>query len=372
MDTEREKLAKKYSKIKITVGITEGIISFILMILFVWLGFSKELEMLAYGYTSNPYLALLLFGVIIGVVSIALSFPIDYVFGFRLEKQFGLSNQTFAKWVVEKLKSGFVAGVFGLPIALMFFFLIRNYELWWLYLACIVWLYSVLLAQIAPIVIFPIFYKQTPIENESIKNRIMSLCENIGFKISGVFTFDMSKNTKKANAAFMGIGKSRRIVIGDTLISGFSEDEIETVFAHELGHFKKGHIKKGVLLSSFMTFAGLFVLSSAYNLLYPKFGFASPSEIGALPLLAVIGSVWGLISMPIGSSISRRFEYEADRFAIETTRDLPTFKSTMEKLAFQNLADTEPNELIEFWIHSHPSMKKRIAAGEKYYREIAD
>src|SRR5207244_4492708 len=131
----------------------------------------------------------------------------------------------------------------------LFYYLIRNYELWWLYLAIIVWIYSVLLAQIAPVLIFPLFYKFKPIENESLKERIMKLCEKVGFKVKGVYTFDMSKNTKKANAAFTGLGKSKRIILGDTLISGFSEDEIETVFAHELGHYKKGHIKKNILYS---------------------------------------------------------------------------------------------------------------------------
>lgn len=370
MHDNRKAQAKKYEKIKITAGITEGIISFILLVLFVALGYSKALEKLAFGFTSNSYLALVIFGFAIGAAGSILSFPVEYVFGFKLEHKFGLSNQTFGKWIGEKFKTAFVGSAISSPIAFIFYYFIKNYTLWWLYLACIVFIYSVLLAQIAPTVIFPLFYKFKPLEDENLKERITNLCSRVGFKIKGVFTFDMSKNTKKANAAFTGFGKSKRIILGDTLISGFSPDEIESVFAHELGHYKKGHIKKNILFSVFGTFAGLFVSAQIYNYLLPRFGFTNAWEIGALPLLAIIGTVMGFITKPIGALLSRKFEYEADRFAVETTGNLPAFKSTMEKLAFQNLANTEPSELIEFWFYSHPSIAKRIAAAEKYFVKL--
>jgi STE24 endopeptidase len=368
MDENRKILAKKYEKIKLTVGITEGILSFILLILFVALGYSKELELLSYGYTSNPYLALLIFGLTLGLAGSFLSSPVDYIFGFKLEHKFGLSNQTLGGWIGDKLKGALVGSVLGAPIGFLFYYLIKNYRLWWLYLACIVWVYTVLLAQIAPILIFPIFYKFKPIENQSLREKILNLCTKVGFKVKGVFTFDMSKNTKKANAAFTGMGKTKRIILADTLISGFSDEEIETVFAHELGHYKKGHIKKNILFTVIGTFTGLFITAQIYNVLYPKFGFSHPWDIGALPLIAIITSVLGFLTKPIGSMISRKFEYEADRFAVETTGNFPAFKSTMEKLAFQNLADTEPNEFTEFWFYSHPSIKKRIKAAEKSYK----
>ncbi len=366
MDENRKKLAKKYEKIKLTVGITEAVISFVLLALFVWLGYSKKLETYAYSFTQNPYAALLIFGLCIGVAASILSLPVDYTFGYRLEHKFRLSNQTLARWIGEKLKSAAVGSALLLPIAFLFFYLIRNYQLWWLYLAVIVWIYSAALARIAPIVIFPIFYKFKPIENESLKNTIMNLCEKAGFKVKGVFTFDMSKNTKKANAAFTGMGKSRRIIISDTLISGFSEEEIETVFAHELGHYKKGHIRKGILFSAFGDLAGLFVISALYNFLYPKLGFGYAAEIGALPLLSVIVTIWTVLAMPLGSSISRKFEFEADRYSVETTGNFPAFESTMEKLSFQNLANPEPNKFVEFWSYSHPSIKRRIEAAKEY------
>jgi STE24 endopeptidase len=179
----------------------------------------------------------------------------------------------------------------------------------------------------------------------------------------------MSKNTKKANAAFTGLGKTKRIILGDTLLSGFSPSEIELVFAHELGHFKLGHIKKNILISVISTLGGLFIISILYDMLYPVFGFENRWDIGALPVLVIISSVIGFFTKPFGSWLSRKFEYEADRYAIDIAKEPEVFRSTMDKLAFQNLANEEPNKLVEFWFYSHPSIKNRIAAAEKYRSE---
>lgn len=369
MDEARKQLAKKYEKIKLTVGITEGILSFIVLFLFIALGYSKKLEQFVYQYTSNPYIALIYFGLIIGIVSSVILFPADYWFGFRLEHRFGLSNLTFTGWMAEKLKAAVVGGVIAAPIAFLFYWLISSYQYWWFYLGCIVFGYSVLLARIAPVLIFPLFYKFTPIENESLKQKLIDLCDKAGFKVSGIYKSNMSKTTKKANAAFTGMGKTKRIILGDTLLENFTEDEIETVFAHELGHYKKGHIKKNILFSVFGTFFGLFIMSQLYSFLVPRFGFQHTWDIGALPLLALIAGVWSFITSPAGAALSRKFEFEADRFAIDMTKDFPSFKSTMEKLTDQNLSNEEPNKLVEFWTHSHPSVKRRISAALAYYNE---
>ena len=369
MDENRKILAKRYEKIKLSVSVTEGVISFIMLVLFVAMGYSKKLEVFSFGFTDNSYLALVIFGLVIGLAGSVISFPSDYIFGFRLEHKFGLSNQSFTGWIKEKAKGILIGALIAAPIGFLFYWLISGYSLWWLYLACIVWCYSVLLAKIAPSLIFPLFYKFTPIENEELKSKLMLLCGKAGFKVSGVFKFNMSKTTNKANAALTGMGKSKRIILADTLLENFSENEIETVFAHELGHYKKGHIKKNIIFSFIGTFAGLLVISQLYNLMLPYFGFVNPWEIGALPLLAVIASVFGFLSSPIGAGLSRKYEFEADRYALNTTKDLESLENTMTKLADRNLADDEPNRLVEFWTYSHPSIKRRIEAARKYYNE---
>lgn len=367
MDENRKQLAKQYEKIKLTVGITESILSFAAILGFVALGYSKKLEHFVYQYTDSPYIALIYFGLIIGGVSSLISFPADYIFGFRLEHKFGLSNQTFTGWITERLKGVLVGGIIAAPIAFLFYWLISSYELWWLYLAVIILVYSVLLAQIAPVLIMPLFYKFKPIENEELKKKLMKMCGEVGFKVKGVYTFNMSKTTKKANAAFTGIGKTKRIILGDTLMESFTDDEIETVFAHELGHYKKGHIKKNILASVFGTFIKLFIMAELYRLLLPVFGFQHPWEIGALPLLGLIIAVLSFLSNPLLAALSRKFEFEADRFAIDLTHNIVSFKSTMTKLLDQNLSNDEPNKVVEFWTHSHPAVKRRIQAAEEYY-----
>lgn len=370
LDTERQLKAKKYEKIKLAAGITESVVSAVLVFLFVLLGFSKKLEQYSFSFTSNPYIALLIYVFIIGIISSLLSFPVDYVISFRLEHKFGLSNQKFIKWIEDGLKSLAVGIVLGTPVLLLFYYFLLNYALWWLWFGCIVITYSILLAQIAPVVIFPLFYKFHPINNEALKEKILGLCKEVGFKVKGVYVFNMSKTTKKANAAFTGIGHTKRIILGDTLVTGFTEEEILTVFAHELGHYKKGHINKNIMLSFVSTFVMLFLLSAAYTELLPAFGFGHVWDIAALPLLALLTGIFGFITKPIGSYISRRFEFEADRFAIKLIGNIDVFISLMEKLAFQNLSNPEPNRFVEFWFHSHPSVRRRIQMGEKYYSSL--
>jgi len=366
----RKQEAKKYEKIKLITGITESLLTFMLILFLIISGFTKKLEFFTTGYFSNPYLQLLLLGTVIGIIMMLISFPFDYFFGFRLEHKYNLSNLTFTGWIKEKAKGFLVGLLLGLPIIFLFYWLVSSYTFWWIIFGFIINIYSVLLAKIAPIFIFPLFYKFKPIDDEALKNRILALCEKIGFKIKGVFAFDMSKTTKKANAAFTGIGKTRRIIIGDTLISGFSHDEIETVFAHELGHYKKGHIRNQIIISFFSTFAGLFLISVVYDALLPVFGFTYRWEIAALPLLMLIAGTLAFLTSPFGAFISRKYEFEADRFAIDTTGNFDVFKSAMEKLAFQNLSDDEPPKLVEFWFHSHPSIKRRIEHVEEYFKSL--
>ncbi len=225
---------------------------------------------------------------------------------------------------------------------------------------------SVVLSQIFPIIIFPIFYKITPIENEDLKERIKLLASNAKLKVENVYKFDMSKNTKKANAAFTGLGKTKRIILGDTLLGNYSLEEIETVIAHELGHFKKKHIIKNIIIGTASSFLTLFIIASLYQISLSWFGFESIAQIAALPLLALWSTLIGVIQSPLGNILSRKFEYEADEYAITETKNPGAFIKTLEKLTDQNLGDKDPHPFVEWFFYSHPSIKNRIAAIEKF------
>jgi len=364
---ERDRRAKKYSRTHQILSLTGSIIFFAVLIILIFTGLSKEIENIAFNYTSNNYLALLIFLGIIGVGQGLINFPLDFYSGYILEHKYDLSNQTITGYFKEKLK-GFVLGlVIGIPLMFTFYYILSNSgEMWWLVLGIVMFTFSILLGRIAPTVIMPLFYKFVPVENEDIKNRLLELCKKTGVKVQGIFTFDMSKNTKKANAAFTGIGKSRRIILGDTLMNNFSVSEIETVFAHEVGHYTKRHILKMMTVSTLVTFLGLFITAKLYEASLGYFGFTAVNEIAALPLLFLYLSLYGLVTTPISNIQSRMYEWEADTFALETTKDKVSFVSAMEKLAEQNLADKTPNKIIEFLFHSHPSLEKRIQFGRDF------
>lgn len=359
--------AKKYNNIKLAIGITEGIVSFILILFFVWLGYSKELENYLSNYLSNQYLLFLAFLFVVGFAGSILSYPISYYTGFYLEHKYNLSNQTFWKWILEGLKGLLVSLVIGVPILLVFYYILNTFNLlWWLPFAVIMFFISVVLAQIFPVLIFPIFYKVTPIDNVELKRRINSLATNARIKVENVYRFDMSKNTKKANAAFTGLGKTKRIILGDTLLDNYSEDEIEAVIAHELGHFKKKHIIKNIIIGTISSFLTLYLIAILYQYSLGWFGFNSITEIAALPLLAIWSMLIGIVQSPLGNILSRKFEYEADEYSIFETKNPNAFIKTLEKLTDQNLGDKDPHPFVEWFFYSHPSIKNRIGAIERF------
>jgi STE24 endopeptidase len=255
----------------------------------------------------------------------------------------------------------------SVPVVLLFFYFLRTLQdLWWLPVGVALFLFSVILARLAPILIMPLFYKFRPLEDGPLKERIVNLCCSVGMRVGGAFTFNMSKNTKKANAGFTGIGKSKRVILGDTLMEKFTNDEIETVFAHELGHYQHGHIWKGIIVGSVSIFLGLFITAQLYRLSLSSFGFQRIDDIAALPLLTLWLALFGLITSPLINTISRKYEYQADRYALGKTKNHAAFTSAMKKLAEMNLADMTPNPIIEFLFYSHPSIDKRIRKPQAY------
>jgi len=355
--------SKKYNRTKLTVGIIETVLSFVLIFLFVKSGLNSRLEELIRIYSQNDYLVFLFFILIMGIGSSVLFPPLSFYSSYFLEHKYKLSNQSLLKWVWESFKTVAVSSVIATPILLAFYYSILHYGTnWWLPFAAVLFLFSVILARVVPVYILPLFYKLIPIENESLKNRITQLADEAGIKVENIFKFDMSKNTKKANAAFTGIGRSKRILLGDTLLDNFSEDEIETVIAHELGHYKNKHIIKNIIYGTITSFLTLFVVSIFYSDSIFWFNLKSIEQIAALPLLVLWLMVIGLVQTPLGNILSRKYEYEADQYAIQATQKSSVFIATLEKLNKQNLGDPEPHPFIEWYFYSHPSIAKRTNA----------
>jgi STE24 endopeptidase len=231
-------------------------------------------------------------------------------------------------------------------------------------------LLTVILANLGPVLLMPIFYKFTPLgeEHAELAQRLLRLAEQAHTHVSGVFQFDMSRRTKAANAALTGLGNTRRIILGDTLLEEFTPDEIETVLAHELGHHVHKDIPVGILLNALTTLAGFYLAGVGLRWGASAFGANGPSDIAAFPVFLVMMGLYGLVTMPLGNAFSRWRERRADEYALQSTHKPEAFASAMARLANQNLADANPEPWVEFLLHSHPALSKRIAMAKRFTR----
>lgn len=362
-----KKNSKVYSAIKNRILIFEIFFNLALLSLFSFSSLTMKIEEELFFRIGNDYLRFIAFILIIGAVFTATGLLIDYYNHYIIEHDFNLSNQTFVKWVLENIKSILLNTILFIPLSLLFYYLLRKTGAnWWIYFGSAVFIFSVILAQLAPILILPLFYKFTKIDNDDIYNKINELCTKYNTQFSEIYEFNMSKNTKKANAAFTGLAKTKRIILSDTLIQEFTPDEIQIIFAHELGHNKKRHIIKNLILSAFIIFFSFFICNKLFIYTTEFMNIDYLLELRAIPLLVLYITVFGFLIMPFTNMISRYFEREADSFALESTQNPDAFISSMEKLSKMNLSDKEPNPIFEFIFHSHPSIKKRIIQAEKF------
>jgi len=351
---------KQYNKIKLRLSIIDLVLDLLLVTVLAFSGISVFIAGLA-SVTGNIYVDFLVFIMIIGVCFSLIGLPFDFYGSYIIEHRFGLSNQTIFKWIWERVKSTLVGLLIGVPVSLVFYFLIlRMGDIWWIYFSCFIFIISVFLARIAPVVIFPLFYKFTKLEDDDLRSRLELILSEVKIDIKCIFSFNMSKNTKKANAGFTGLGKSKRIILSDTLLEKFTPEEIAVVFAHEAGHYKHRHIIKNIIFSTVIIFASFYICSLLHSFTIKSMGFEHIYTLAALPALVFYLTLAGLIMMPVTNSISRKYEFQADEYAIKITSDIDSFVSTMEKLAEINLADKDPHPVVEFFLYSHPSIKRRI------------
>jgi len=254
--------------------------------------------------------------------------------------------------------------VIGLPVLEIVYWLLRvTGPAWWLWVAAGYVVFVVLISGLAPVVNMPLFNKYVPLgpEYADLTERLRRLAERSGTRVSGVFRFDMSQRTKAANAALTGIGSTRRIILGDTLLAEFTPDEVESVIAHELGHQVHRDIPTGIVFSSLITLIGLFLVSLVLTASARALGFSGPADIGALPLLVLTFCVFGIVTLPLNNAYSRWRERRADAYALDSTQNPAAFSGAMSRLANQNLADADPQPWVVFLMYSHPPIRQRLA-----------
>ena len=362
---QTEKSSKKYSLQKHILAVN-GIIVALIYLVFMCLFGSNILKHLISQITANQYLLIALYILVFVVIIEIMTIPLSFYGGFVLEHIFKLSNQKFLGWVKDEIKKFLLSLVFIVILVEVMYIFLRNFpDSWWIFVTIFWIFFSIIMAKLAPVLIIPLFYKSVPIENEDIKKGLESLAEGAGVNIQGIYKINLSKDTKKANAALAGMGNTRRVLLSDTLLDSYSLAEIKSVFAHELGHHVYRHISKMLVIGTVTGGLGFAICHYVLSKMIEILGFQSIHDIAAFPVICMVLGALGFILMPIQNAISRRFERECDRYAIEKTNDPEAFISTMDKLAEQNLADRTPNRLVELLFYSHPPISKRIGMAKK-------
>ena len=353
--------AKRYSRSKLTAGLLKLLLSIVLLSVFLLSGASSRLDELIGRLTGNYYLHvggyLLGFMVLYWVVLLAL----DYYSGVVLERRYGLSNQTQARWFLREAKEWLLSTLLAIGGFGLLYRLIRGLpDRWWLVAAAGWFVVLVLIAKITPAIVVPLFYKLRPLTDRALADRLFALADRCGVPVGHVLEIRLSKETKKANAAVVGLGRGRRILIGDTLLDLCSHDEIEAVFAHELGHIALRHDWKLLGAAAGGSVIGFYLL---YLLLGPsaiRLGFAGQDDIAAFPLLLLWLTLFGLAVRPLQAAGSRHFEKQADLFILGRVTNPQCLIAALDKLAERNLADRQPSRLVELLFYDHPPIAKRI------------
>ena len=359
--------AQRYNRIRRWLGIADFVIGFVFLVVLLATRWSDSLRDLAYRMGFQNYiLSLFMYIVLLLGISKLLGLGLDY-YGFRLERRFKLSNQRFSGWLWDEAKGFMVSLVLGTIVIELLYFTIRQWpQNWWLLAWAIFMGLFILLAQLAPVILFPIFYKFEPLNDEELKRRLIMLGQRAGTQVRGVYRWRLSEKSKKANAALTGLGNTRRIILADTLLDNYTPDEIEAVLAHELGHHVHRHILKSILVQAAITFVGFWAANLTLHYAVDHHMFEELSDFANLPLLALVSVVLSFLLMPALNAYSRYNERQADRYAFESIATIDPFVTSMNKLAEQNLAERTPSRWVEWFFHSHPSISRRLAAAEAW------
>ena len=360
--------ARRYNRIRRWLGISEFLLLLAFLVALLATGWSGWLRDVAYSGAFQSYsLAVFLYVLMLTMISKVLGLGMDY-YSFRLEHRYQLSNQKLRAWAWDEVKGLLVAAILMSVLVELLYFVIRHVPQYWWVVAWLGFLgVTVLLAQLAPVLLFPIFYKFEPLQNEELKARLVTLGQRAGTRVRGVYKWHLSEKSKKANAALTGLGNTRRIILADTLLDNYSADEIEAVLAHELGHHVHKHILKSIGVQTVVTFVGFWAANWGLHYAVDRWHlFATLHDFANLPLLALIFALLSFLLMPALNAFSRYNERQADRYAWENIASVAPFISSMNKLADQNLAERTPSRWVEWWFHSHPAIARRVAAAESW------
>ncbi|MDP9366640.1 MAG: M48 family metallopeptidase [Chloroflexota bacterium] len=363
--------AKRYSRTRLAVLLAGTGWSVARMTWFALGGRSARLRRAMDGVVPDRRLAGPAYLVAASALSSGSSLPIAYFGGHRVERRFGLTKQSDAGWLADQAKGLALGLVLQVPLSAGAFAVIRRRPRdWWLILSGATVPLLVLVTNLAPVLIAPLFNRFEPLSDRDLADRVRALADKAGVPIADVFRMDMSRQTEKPNAFFTGLGNTKRIVLADTLIDRFAPKEVDGVVAHELGHQVHGDIWRLIALGSGMGLGGAWAVSRLAPPLVrwtaPRTGVTELGDEASLPLLSLVGVLTGFVAAPIQAAIGRTIERRTDRYALELTGDGKAYAATMEKLATLSLADPDPPAPVVFFLYGHPPIAERIATARAF------
>ena len=365
-DALRQDQAKRYARIRRRIALASWLLNALLLVLLLATGWTVALRNVADRAAAPWPLALMVYLLMIGAIFEALSLPLDFYSDYVIEHRYGLSRMTLGSWLKDILKSMALGALLGVGLGELFYWALKRHPAaWWLWVAGIFILFAVVMALLAPVLLFPLFYKFRPIKNEELSARLRALADRAGAPVATVFEWKLGEKSSKANAALAGWGATRRIILADTLLDHYNSDEIETIVAHELGHQVHHDIPRAIIVESALTLLAMWLVNRTLVWATPQLGFRGLGDFANFPLVLLIFAVFSLLVLPVVNAFSRWRERLADRYALKLTRNPAAFINAMRKLAGQNLAETEPSRAVEILFHNHPSISRRIAAAEQ-------
>jgi STE24 endopeptidase len=359
-----EDKAVRYHRLKRRAAVASLAVSAALPALLLATGASAGLRDIASGLAGAGAAATLtvaLYGVAFLVLHDLVTAPLSFYSSFRLERRYGLSSESFRTWLADHLKAFAVTLVLGVAAIAIVYTTIRLWPAWWwLASAAAFMLATILIAKLFPVVLMPLFYRFTPLDRPALAARLEALSRQAGVPVLGVFEWGLGEKTRRANAALVGTGRTRRILLSDTLLADYTDDEIEVILAHEMAHHVYRDILKGLAVEFVLLLAAFGAAAVALAGWWQALGLQSPADVAGLPLLLLAGGAVTLAATPLVNAFSRRNEHRADRYAISLTGRPQAFVTAMRRLAAQNLAEPAPSKLALWLFHSHPPIAERI------------
>ncbi|MBF0479293.1 MAG: M48 family metallopeptidase [Candidatus Omnitrophica bacterium] len=357
----------QYHRVKNRMFFSGLFLDFAFLMIFFFAGWSLTVRNWTFVISSNFWIANGLYVFLFSSLLYLLHLPLNFFLGYIWEHKFQLSNQNFFQWWTDDLKQSALGLVMVVVLVEVVYFFLRHFPSGWWICAWIFWVFmAVIMAKITPNVIIPIFYKYVPINNASLKDRIFDMFKKCKVFLQDVYMIDMSQKTKKANAFVCGIGRTRRVVLGDTLVNQYTVDEIEAVVAHELGHYVHRDIFKLLIVNGIVIFVGFYLIALFLNYSVGAFHLRGIDDIAFLPMITVAFVVFSLATAIPLNAFSRYLEKQADLFCLTMTQKPADFISLMKKLGEMNLAKENPSLMEKLFFYDHPPLKERIAVGEKF------